>query len=175
MISHFKKQSKTKEPENVEKAYEYAVFLLSLKLRTVGEVLKKMQGRGYSNKVIEEVIERLKSQKYLDDQRYAEIYLENLKKYKNFGFYGIKKKFMEKKLPSTIIESVLQKGLPPEEEEKIARRFLKKEGVEVKVKSGDEEVQYRTYDEESNKTKQKTANRLKSRGFKGEVIAKLIF
>ena len=62
-----------------------------------------------------------------------------------------------------------------QEEEKIARRFLKKEGVEVKQKSADEEVQYRTFDEASSKAKQKTANRLKSRGFRGEVIAKFIF
>ena len=175
MANFFKKQSKAKEPENVEKAYEYAVFLLSLKLRTIGEVLKKMQGRGYSEKVIEEVIERLKAQKYLDDQRYAEIYLENLKMYKNFGFYGIKKKFMEKKLPPNVIERTLTEGLPPEEEEKIARRFLKKEGFEIKAKLVNEEVQYRTFDEESGKAKQKTADRLKSRGFRGEVIAKLVF
>ena len=85
MTGIFKTTSKTKEPENVNKAYEYAVFLLSLKLRTIGEVLKKMQGRGYSPHVIDEVIERLKAQKYLDDQRYAEIFLENLKIYRNFG------------------------------------------------------------------------------------------
>ena len=171
----WKKSVKTKEPKNLERAYEYAVFLLSLKLRTIGEVLKKMQGRGYAPLVIEEVISRLKSQKYLDDQRYAEVYLDNLKKYKNFGFYGIKKKLMDVKLPMNIIETILQSGLSLAEEEKIARRFLKKEGFAAKIKSADEEIQYRTFDEESGRAKQKLAAKLKARGFRIEVISKLLF
>src|SRR5438132_915882 len=101
------KPSKTKEPENIEKAYEYAVFLLSLQLRTVGQMLEKMKKRGYGQGVIEKVIDQLKDQKYLDDQRYAEIFLENLKTYRNFGYYGIKKKFLEKRVPQEIIEKIL--------------------------------------------------------------------
>ena len=174
-MSLFKKSSKTKEPENLAKAYEYAVFLLSLKLRTVGEVLKKMGERGYSEKIIDQTIEQLKSQRYLNDERYAEIFLENLKAYRTLGFYGIKKKFMEKKLPPQLIETVLAEGYSISDELKVAKRFLKKEGFEVKIKSDSEENQYSTFDEASSKEKQKIANRLKSRGFRGEVVAKLIF
>jgi regulatory protein len=171
----FKLKSKTKEPENAAKAYEYAVFLLSLKLRTVGEVLLKMQGRGYGENVIAEVLEKLKDQRYLDDQRYAEIFLENLKAYKNLGYYGIKKKFMEKKISTPLIESVLAQGLSLEDELKIMKRLLKKEGFEAKSKVDDGESTYQTFDEDSSKQKQKIMNRLKSRGFRGEVIARLVF
>lgn len=171
----FKPKNKTKEPENINKAYEYAVFLLSLKLRTVGEVLKKMADRGYGEIVIAEVVDRLKDQHYLDDQRYAEIFLENLKAYKNLGYYGIKKKFMEKKLPASLIESVLADGYSVADEIKIAQRLLKKEGFELKIKSADDDVQYTTFNEDASKQKQKLANRLKSRGFRSDVIAKLLF
>jgi len=173
-MSLFKKASKTKEPENPAKAYEYAVFLLSLKLRTIGEVLKKMQDRGYTAQIIEKTIEQLKNQRYLNDERYAEIFLQNLKTYKTLGYYGIKKKFMEKKLPPQLIETVLQEGYSVEDEIKVAKKLLKKEGIKVKVKSDDGEVQYATYDEDANKQKQKIANRLKSRGFRGDVLAKLV-
>ena len=172
----WKLPSKTKEPDNEQKAYEYAVFLLSLKLRTVGEMIKKMQMRGFSELVIEQIIEQLKAQKYLNDQQYAEIFLENLKAYRNIGYYGIKKKFMEKKVPPALIESLLGEYFSIDEEEKIARRFLKREGFAVKTKSEDQAVQYRMYgDQEQNKEKNKIANRLKSRGFRGEVISKLVF
>ena len=171
----WKKSGKTKEPENQAKAYEYAVFLLSLKLRTIGEVLKKMQDRGYTSAIIEKTIEQLKDQRYLNDERYAEIFLENLKAYKNLGYYGIKKKFMEKKLPPQLIEAVLAEGFSIADEILVAKRLLKKEGFEVKVKADDGEMQYATYDEESSKQKQKIANRLKSRGFRGDVVAKLVF
>lgn len=163
------------EPENKDKAYEYAVFLLSLKLRTIGEVLKKMEDRGYSPAIIEQTIEQLKEHRYLDDRRYAEVFLENLKTYRTFGYYGIKKKFMEKKLSNSLIESILQEGLTLPEEIKIAKRFLLKQGYQVKTADDNQETQYRTFDEESSKFKQKMANRLKSRGFRGEVISRLLF
>ena len=169
------KTSKTNEPENLEKAYEYSVFLLSLQLRTEGEVREKMGRRGYTSDTINIIVKRLVDQKYLNDQKYAEVYLENLKQYKNFGFYGIKKKFMEKKLPPNIIESILKEGLTVVDEIKIAKRFLKKEGVVVKPKSQDDENQYNIFNEELSKEKEKLITRLKARGFRGEVVARLVF
>jgi regulatory protein len=175
----YKRKKKTQEPESFEKAYDYAVFLLSLHLRTVGEVLKKMQDRGFTEQAIGQVLEQLKAQRYLDDQRYAEIFLENLKTYRNFGYYGIKKKMMEKKLPMNLIESVLEEGLSKEEEAKIAKRLLKKEGFAVKspaTAEQDNDLHYQTFsDGQQNKEKAKMSQRLKSRGFRSDVIAKLIF
>ena len=168
--------------------------MLSLKLRTIGEVLSKMQSRGYGEVIIADVVERLKDQHYLDDQRYAEIFLENLKAYKNLGYYGIKKKFMEKKLPAQIIESVLADGYSVVDEIKVAKRFLNKlnsSGVILRSASDEEslnsekgsftavqddaDMQYQTFNEDASKEKQKLASRLKSRGFRGDVIARLMF
>jgi regulatory protein len=174
----YKQRSKTKEPQNELKAYEYAVFLLSLQLRTVGEVNEKMEKRGYASDIIAHTIAQLVDQKYLNDERYAEVYLDNLKQYKNLGYYGIKRKFMAKKLPSEIIEKVLSEGLPLEDELKIAKRLLKKEGVVAKQSADDPESSdnsYSTYNSEQSKDKQKLSAKLKSRGFRGEVIAKLVF
>ena len=175
----WKKSSTTKEPQNEQKAYEYAVFLLSLQLRTVGEVKEKMAKRGYPSDIVEKTIGLLIEQKYLNDERYAEVFLDNLKQYKNLGYYGIKKKFMLKKLSPELISKILDDGLSVEDELKIAKRFLKKEGVAVK--SANEDVaeasglHYNTYDENQSKQKQKIMAKLKSRGFRGEVIAKLVF
>lgn len=174
----WKKPSKTKEPENAEKAYEYAVFLLSLQLRTVGEVREKMEKRGYSPDIIEQTVDKLRAQKYLDDERYAEVFLDNLKQYKNLGYYGIKKKFLLKKLPNDLTEKVLEAGLSLEEELKIAKRFLKKEGVVVKPSPADDGSSdniYNTFNEEQSKQKQKTFQRLEAKGFRSGVIAKLTF
>lgn len=181
----FKPKSKTKEPQNEAKAYEYAVFLLSLQLRTIGEVREKMAGRGYPTEVIDKVVAQLRGQKYLDDERYATVFLENLKQYKNLGYYGIKKKFMMKKLPSELIDSVLEEGFSIEEEIKIAKRFLAKEnrsGV-ILSPSASEDEESHTYvkrsftgaQDDATIAKQKTSQRLKSRGFRGEVIGKLMY
>jgi len=190
----WKKPSKTKEPEDKNKAYEYAVFLLSLQLRTAGEVREKMQKRGYKSEIIEQTINQLLEQKYLNDERYAEVFLDNLKQYKNLGYFGIKRKFLAKKLPAEIIEKILQEGLSLEEELKIAKRYIKKlssPGVilspepayrqagasedEESLKFDDSENVYNTFDETKSRQKQKLFAKLKSRGFRGEVIAKLVF
>jgi regulatory protein len=137
-----------------EKAYSYAIYLLSLKLRTEGEIREKLRIKNYEAGITDKVIEQLKENHYLNDENYAQVYLDNLKKYKTFGYYGIKKKLMEKRLPSNIIESVLSEGLGEEEEAKIANRLLKK------------------LDEAD---KQKLAQKLKAKGFRMGVISKLVF
>lgn len=171
------KPSKTKEPDNREKAYEYAVFLLSLRLRSMGELRGKMEQRGYSAPIIDAVVEQLRGQRYLDDERYAEIYLENLKAYRNIGYYGIKKKLLAKKLPTELIDRMLNTHLTVTDELAIARRLLKKEGYEPgKIDAEPEEVHYKAFgNSEESKDEQKKAQRLKARGFRGDVIAKLLY
>lgn len=168
----FKRKIITKEPASKEKAYEYAVYLLSLSLRTSGEMENKLKEKGYAQETIHKVIEELKTARYVDDRRYAEVYLENLKKYKTFGYYGIKKKLMEKRLPQNIIERVLNEGLGEEEELKIAKRFLKKHeaGSVYKTKKtlpGFEE-------DAKQEAKQKLAQKFRARGFRNSIIVKLL-
>ena len=141
-----------------EKAYAYAVYLLGLKLRTEGELREKMRVKKYSPEAAEKVIQALLNNRYIDDQRYAEVYLENLKKYKQFGFFGIKKKLMEKRLPPSLIESVLSDGLSEAEELKIAQRFIKNK------KTGE-----LSYEE-----KQKLAQKLRARGFRSNVCMEAV-
>lgn len=159
-----------------EKCYNYAIYLLSLKLRTEGEVSNRLQVKSYKPDTINRVIKQLKDNRYLDDEKYAEVYVENLKAYKNFGFYGIKKKLMEKKLPTTIIERILRSNLTVADELVVAKKYMKKEKFVVKTKSPSEEGEssYSTFNEVENKEKQKIMNRLKSRGFRGDVISKLL-
>ncbi len=157
------------EAENLEKAYSYSIYLLSLKLRTEGEIRNKLQIKNYKLQIIDSVVQKLKENQYIDDQRYAEVYVENLKKYKTFGYYGIKKKLMEKRLPAGIIEQVLDESLSEEEEIKIAKRYLIKYEAgnmkqEAKVQKKDELYQ----------VKQKLAKKLASRGFRTEVVMQII-
>jgi regulatory protein len=176
-------KKQTKEADSFEKAYEYAIFLLSLRLRTSLEMQTKLVEKGFNESVVNKLVDDLIEKHYLDDQKFAEVFLDNLMKYKNFGFYGIKKKMMEKKVPMDLIESILNEYLTVEEELKIAKRFLKKEGFQIKKIPSDESVMaYSSYGEENGRersrpfpTKQKMANKLKARGFRGDVIAKLVF
>jgi regulatory protein len=64
--------------EKENKAYDYAMFLLNIRLRTEGELRGKMREKGYEGEVVDEVMARLKDAHYVNDRRFAEVYLENL-------------------------------------------------------------------------------------------------
>jgi regulatory protein len=180
----FKPQVKTKEPDNFKRAYDYAIFLLNIRLRTEGELMEKLLSKGYNEEAAKNVLQSLKESHFVNDQNFAEIFLDNLKKYKNFGFYGIKKKFMEKRLPPEIIARVLEEGLPVEEEIKIAERFLKKQfpsGVilTLSASEGEESLKqenrsFSDAQDDGRIRKQKIARQLQARGFRSEVIAKFL-
>lgn len=159
----FKTAKKLKEPDSASHAYEYCIFLLSLRLRTEGELQEKMRGRGYAPKAIDLAIAQLYDHKYIDDVRYAEVFVDNLKQYKYYGYMMIKQKLMLKKLPRTVIDSVLEENFQIEDEVKVARRYLKKD--------------YQTFDKEKLKfeEKQKIAKRMQAKGFRGQAISKILF
>ena len=92
-------------------------------------------------------------------ERFAEVFLDNLKKYKSWGFYGIKKKFMEKKLPADVIEHVLSEGLTEEEELETAKKFFRKEKIVIK----------------NQQDKQKAARKLAAKGFRSSIVSKIVF
>ena len=155
----------TEEQQQLNKGYEYAMFLLNIKLRTEGELNGKMKGKKYNEATIANVINQLKENRYVDDKRFAEVYLENLKKYKSWGFYGIKKKLIEKRLPKEIIESVLSEGLSEEEELEIAKKFLKKQS-QLSESSKTKTLNHQGF-------RAQTARKLAAKGFRGSVVGKI--
>ena len=109
-----------------ELAYNQAIKYLSVRLHTTGELFDKLRKKKHPKDLAVRVIRRLEEIDFLNDQRFAQIFVENLKRYKSFGYYGIKAKLMQRKIPSEIIVSVLEEFLQVEEEMAVAKRFLAK-------------------------------------------------
>jgi len=161
----FKKAKPLKDPTNSKHGYEYAMFLLDLRLRTEGEIRDKMRQRGYIQEVINTVVGQLIDLKYVDDNRFVSALIQNYKQNKSYGFFKIKQKLMEKRLPSALIESSLEEFFPVEDEIEVAKRFLLKEFPKYLTDS----TKF-TYQE-----KQKIGQKLQARGFRMDVISKLVF
>jgi len=145
----------TSSPE-FEKAYNQAVKFLSLKNRSVGELQDKLKQKKYEPKTILAVIRQLEEYDFLNDDRYAQIFVENLKQYKNFGYFGIKAKLLQKKIPTDIIIDVLDNFYPPEEELEVAEKFIKK------------------LHRQGRKSYPQIARSLSSKGFRTEVITEAV-
>lgn len=118
--------AETKTEGKFEEAYNKAVMLLSTRMLTVGELHEKLRTRGFAQPVIVAVIRQLELADFINDQRYAQIFVENLKRYKDYGHYGIKTRLIKKKIPSEIIQEVLGQFFTAEDELEVAVRVAKK-------------------------------------------------
>lgn len=164
----FKKAKPLKKPEDEEHAYNYALFLLNLRLRTEGEMREKMLARGYIPKVIDSVMERLKGDKYVNDENYADIFLNNMILYKQYGYFHMKKKLILKKLPNELIENKLEELVDEKTEKEIAKRYLATV-VTRNAKDLEKEIAKLDY-----VGKQKLKQKLLMRGFRSSVVMKVI-
>lgn len=144
----FSKKKKMPEP------YDYALFMITLRAQTSDYLRDKMLAKGYLADDITNVIQRLTELKYLDDRQFAQIYFENLKKYKLVGYFGAKHKLLQKKVPKALIEEILA-DYTEKEELGVAKVLLEKDSVK-------------------RKTKPQLMYFLRSRGFRTPVISKMV-
>lgn len=158
----FKKSKPLKDPADYDHGYQYALFLLNLSMRTVEEMREKMTRRGYTSTVINEVINNLLQEKYLNDENYAEVFINSMKNYKTWGRFMMKKKLYEKKLAKELIEQKLTELVSDADEIEIATRYLEREYKSIEIRD-------LTYDE-----KQKIMRRLMSRGFGIDTAKQLV-
>ena len=159
----FKKSQPLKKPADIDHGYDYALFLLDLRMRTEAEMREKMLARGYYPEVIDAVVKRLFEDRYLNDEHYAEVYIESMKSYKYYGSFMMKKKLLEKKVPKNIVETKLLELVTESDEQEIATRYIEKEFGKIK------DVKQMEYLE-----KQKIMRRLLSRGFSLNIVKGLV-
>jgi regulatory protein len=133
--------------------YERAVKLLKIRPHHSEELVKKLTLRGFNREEIEEVIVKLQEENFIDNDAFAQMYLDSLLRFKTFGFYGLKSKLMSRGIASNEAEKLLKENLSTEQELEIAGRFLEKQ------KETD---------------KNKLAQKLSRKGFRIEVIRKSI-
>lgn len=166
----FKKSKPLKQPGDEEHAYNYALFLLNLRLRTEGEMRSKMEKRGYFSAIIDAVVNRLVEDRLVDDDRYAEIFIENMKSYKHYGYFMMKKKLMEKLLPKDLIEQKLDDLVSVADERKIAERYLQKElSSSMSFRTSRSKADYETESKQNNDDGFKHG----SKGFKDDILKQL--
>jgi len=111
-----------------QKTYEKAVQLLSNRLHTTGELHRKLKTRGFEDEGIRAVLKKLEDLDFLNDERFAEIFVDNLKRYKDWGYFGIKAKLSARQIPGDIAARALENFFTLEDELLVAKKFLKKRG-----------------------------------------------
>lgn len=121
-------------------AYEAALDMLSDRDMTVDGLKKSLMRRGYLEPVAESVCERLKESHLLDDQRFAQRYIE-LRKDTSAGRYALKRKLRAKGIDEDIAQDALEQ-IDDESQlaaaaalaEKLSHRYAALPGYEARAK-----------------------------------------
>ncbi|WP_434564180.1 regulatory protein RecX [Thermoanaerobacterium thermosaccharolyticum] len=105
-------------------AYNDSLKFLSYSMRTKKELIDKLKLKGYDDSIINNVLEKLIQQRYIDDEYYAELYIKE-KKERLYSKYRIYNELYRKGIDPSIITSKLDQ-LYEDEIDTIKKLIIKK-------------------------------------------------
>lgn len=142
---------------DIERAKSRAINYISGKLKTKYEVRLKLKENGFAEDVIDEVLDILEKEEYLNDKVYCEIFIEDKKKLNGYGKNKIKSLLIQKGISKNIFEYFLNE-------------FEYDEEFDNALKMGIKKLELLSNEEDNFKKKQKIINYLTYRGFGFDVI-----
>lgn len=110
----------------IQKAKDYALQLLSYRERSFYELKKRLLDKGYSEKVINDVLLRFEELDYINDYRFAKKWVNSRIKYKPRGRYLLTKELRKKGVNQKIIDRVIYELLDKELEKKLGKKLADK-------------------------------------------------
>src|SRR5579883_2678730 len=129
----FSRAKKKSAPLDANGLYDYAIKALGRRMRTVAELKRLMRGRVESSEAgeakIEDVISKLKAQRYLNDTSYAASYARLRQENQSLGKRRVRQDLVEKGIHSEVIAKTLDAAYEDVNEEELARRHLERKRV----------------------------------------------
>ena len=86
---------------------------------------KLVDGKGIIPEVADKILDEMEEKGYIDDQRYAENFVESKMRYEKLGAFAIKQKLSLKGIPKDIIDEVTS-NIEVEEQEENAMELARK-------------------------------------------------
>jgi regulatory protein len=123
-----RKSGKQKAPLAEPALYHYAVKALGRRMRTESELRRLLVARAehgpHGESAVTAVISRLKEQRYLNDQSYAETYARLRHENEKFGKRRVQQDLKQKGVPDALIAETLEARYGQTNEETLARQYL---------------------------------------------------
>src|SRR5215469_6509849 len=128
-----KSSKKPREFLNETGLYDYAVKALGRRMRTEAELRRLMHQRVEPGErgeaVIASVLARLREQKYLDDQSYAETYARLRQENEKFGARRVRQDLRQKGISAALTEQAVDARYSATNEESLARQYLDRKRI----------------------------------------------
>ena len=96
-----------KSQDTVEKAKDSAYRLISLRPRSTAEIQRSLSKKGYDPEVIEQVVNRLNELNYLNDESFAQYWVEQRDTFKPRSHMALRQELMQKGIDRSIIDEAL--------------------------------------------------------------------
>jgi regulatory protein len=113
--------------------YDYAVKALGRRMRTEAELRRLMQTRVEPGErgqaIVSSVLARLKEQRYLDDQSYAETYARLRQQNEKLGARRVRQSLSQKGVPTRIVTEAVEARYADTNEETLARQHLERKRI----------------------------------------------
>ncbi len=110
-----------------EKFYNSALRFLSYRPRSEKEVRDKLKSKKVESSVIEKIIAKLKEKKFINDEEFARLFVENRLRFKPRSLRLIKIELKQKGISSEIIESrIKNQELGAESDLEQAKKLVQK-------------------------------------------------
>lgn len=142
---------------DIERAKSRAINYISGKLKTKYEVRLKLKEKDFTEDIIDEVINILEKEEYLNDRLYCEVFIEDKKQLNGYGKNKIKSLLIQKGISKSVFEDFLDE-------------FEYEEEFDNALKMGIKKLNLLSNEEDIFKKKQKLINYLAYRGFSFDVI-----
>lgn len=145
--------------ENISLYLSKAMRYCSTKEVCISEISTKLISWGLEKLDINVVVDELKKENFIDEQRYANAFALDKFKFNNWGKEKIKFELFRKKIPNSFIIQAVDKIDTEEYYNKAKKLFIKK---------------LKTIDDENElKKKQKVFSFMSNKGFETEIIYKI--
>jgi len=109
--------------EECRRAERYALDLLARRPRTVHELTRRLEARGYPERVVADISRRCVEAGYLDDQRFAQSWIEESMRSRPSGRRRVGAELRRKGVADEVVREALARLLPDEREAELAREL----------------------------------------------------
>ncbi len=104
------------QAQELDDIYQKALAFLSYRPRSAREVEQRMRRKGFTPEQVSGVMERLRSQKYIDDHEFARFWVSNRMTFNPRGPRLLRSELRQKGVPAEIVEEVLKEQVETQEE-----------------------------------------------------------
>ena len=92
--------------------YDLAVRYLASRPKSVSEIVRHLRAKRFDDAAIDAVIDKLRAQRYVDDDAFARYWVEQRERFKPRGDRALQSELMQKGVARDVIDTVLGERAP---------------------------------------------------------------